>query len=45
MPKIELADIFKNHGPEYKLTHSLSAQQAKVIGSITKCRTAALQHH
>ena len=45
MPKIELADIFKKHGPEYKLTHSLNAQQAKVIGSITKCRTAALGGH
>ena len=45
MGKPELADIFRLHGPAYLKRHRISARQAKVIGSITKCRTAALGGH
>ena len=43
-PKLEVADIFRAHGPAYRREHSghLNLQQLKVMSSIETCRTAAL---
>jgi hypothetical protein len=44
---LELADIFRIHGPAYLDTHgaSLSAGQRKALRDIAVCRTAALGGH
>lgn len=42
---VDLAAILACHGADYSRRHSLSAQQSKVLGSIIKCRTAALGGH
>jgi len=46
-PKIELADIFRQHGEVYRAQHetSLSSTQRRVMQAITACRTAALGGH
>jgi hypothetical protein len=44
-PKLELADIFREHGEDYRSRHSLSPQQSKVLNRIVSCRTAALGGH
>src|ERR1700680_4175741 len=46
-PALELADIFRIHGPAYLATFgaSLSAGQRKALRDITICRTAALGGH
>jgi hypothetical protein len=43
-PKTELtvADILREHWEEYKKQYPVTPQQAKVVGSITACRTAQL---
>lgn len=40
-----LSDVLLRYLPAYRRGHALSAHQAKVLGSITKCRTAALGGH
>jgi len=42
---VDLAQIITRHGPSFTRRYSLSAQQSKVLGSIGKCRTAALGGH
>jgi hypothetical protein len=46
-PALELADIFRIHGPAYLATFgsSLSAGQKKALSDIAACRTAALGGH
>src|SRR5712671_4330084 len=43
-PALELADIFRLHGPAYlaRFEDSLSAQQKRALRDIALCRTAAL---
>lgn len=42
---LELADIFRAHGPAYRATHRLSAVQERAVDDIVQCRTAALGGH
>ncbi len=44
-PALELADIFRRHGPAYRATHRLPRQQLRVMRAIEVCRTAALGGH
>ena len=46
-PALELADIFRLHGPAYLATFgdSLSIQQKRAVRDIALCRTAALGGH
>lgn len=46
-PALELADIFRLHGPAYlaEFGHSLSTQQKRALRDISLCRTAALGGH
>lgn len=44
-PALELADIFRRHGPAYRRTHSLPAHQHQLMRAIESCRTAALGGH
>jgi len=46
-PALELADIFRLHGPAYltRFGDSLSAQQKRALRDISLCRTAALGGH
>jgi hypothetical protein len=46
-PALELADIFRIHGPAYlaKFGDSLNAQQKRALRDISLCRTAALGGH
>ncbi|WP_372574890.1 IS91 family transposase [Ruegeria jejuensis] len=46
-PKLEVADIFRAHGPAYRREHAghLNLQQLKVMSAIESCRTAALGGH
>ena len=46
-PALELADIFRLHGPAYlaRFGDSLSAQQKRALRDIALCRTAALGGH
>lgn len=39
---LTVADIFREHWADYRAKHAVSPQQAKVVGSIMACRTAAL---
>jgi hypothetical protein len=41
-PAIELADIFRLHGPAYRTAHSLPLHQLKLMSAIENCRTPAL---
>ena len=41
-PDLELADIFRRHGPAYRLAHRLPVHQLKLMQAIETCRTAAL---
>ena len=45
--QLEVADIFRQHGPEYRQVHAeaLSRGQRRVMGAIECCRTAALGGH
>ena len=43
--RLELADIFRAHGPAYRATHRLNAVQERAIDDIVQCRTAALGGH
>ena len=46
-PKLEVADIFRAHGPAYRRKHAghLNLPQLKVMSAIETCRTAALGGH
>ena len=46
-PKLEVADIFRTHGPAYRRDHAghLNLPQLKVMSAIETCRTAALGGH
>lgn len=44
-PALELADIFRLHGPAYRQAHPLPLHQLKLMQAIETCRTAALGGH
>jgi hypothetical protein len=44
-PPLEVADIFRQYGYDFRLTHSLSPEQRRVMRAIERCRTAALGGH
>lgn len=44
-PALELAGIFRQHGPAYRRAHSLPRDQLRVMRAIEVCRTAALGGH
>ncbi len=46
-PALEVADIFRDHGPAWRLANAghLSLDQLKVMAAIERCRTAALGGH
>ena len=44
-PHLEVADIFRRHGPDYRVRHRLPRQQLRLMGAIESCRTAALGGH
>ena len=43
--RLELAQIFREHGEAYRRAHRLCAQQRRVMQAIEDCRTAALGGH
>jgi hypothetical protein len=44
-PPVEVADIFRQHGSDFRLTHSLSPEQRRVMRAIEVCRTSVLGGH
>lgn len=44
-PRLEVADIFREHGEVYRQTYPLSPEQRRVMWDIENCRTAALGGH
>ncbi len=46
-PSLEVADIFRAHGPAWRATNAghISLTQLKVMSAIERCRTAALGGH
>ena len=44
-PVLEVADIFRQHGPDYRQRHALPVPQRRVMHAIEVCRTAALGGH
>lgn len=46
-PALEVADIFRNHGPAWRQAQAghLSLSQLKVMSAVEQCRTAALGGH
>jgi hypothetical protein len=44
-PTIELADIFRHHGEEFRQHYPVSLQQQRVMRAIEVCRTAVLGGH
>jgi hypothetical protein len=46
-PALEIADIFRRHGPAWRAAHArhVSLDQLKVMSAIENCRTAALGGH
>jgi hypothetical protein len=44
-PPLEVADIFRQHGAQYRKAHRLSYEQLRVMRAIEVCRTAALGGH
>ncbi|MEA3359248.1 MAG: IS91 family transposase [Thermodesulfobacteriota bacterium] len=42
---LEVADIFRQYGPEFRANHSLSKKQHSVMFDIERCRTAELGYH
>ncbi len=42
---VEVADIFRQCGPDYKASHSLPRNQLRAMHAIELCRTAALGGH
>ena len=43
--KVDLADIFRAHGTEYRRVHVLALAQRRAMRAIENCRTAALGGH
>ena len=43
--RLEVADIFRSHGPSYRATHPLPLQQLKTMRAVEICRTAELGGH
>jgi len=41
-PAVELADIFRQHGPAYRQAHPIPLQQWRLMQAIETCRTAVL---
>ncbi len=44
-PALEVAQIFRCHGPEYRKNHRLSPEQQQAMRDIERCRTARLGGH
>jgi hypothetical protein len=44
-PRLEVADIFRLHGEQYRSKHHLSPEQHKAMRDIQRCRTSALGGH
>jgi hypothetical protein len=46
-PALEVADVFREHGPEWRQANAghVSLEQLKVMSAIESCRTAALGGH
>jgi hypothetical protein len=46
-PQLEVADIFRRHGPAYRLAHDghLGRVERRVMAAVELCRTAALGGH
>ena len=44
-PRFEVADIFREYGPDYRAKHDLSGPQLTAMEAIEKCRTSALGGH
>jgi len=44
-PTLELADIVREHGADYRRRHTLTPEQHAVLGAVVRCRTAALGGH
>ena len=44
-PALEVAKIFRRHGPEYRKNHRLSRPQRQAMRDIEQCRTARLGGH
>lgn len=44
-PALEVAQIFRRHGPEYREHHRLSRPQRQAMRDIERCRTASLGGH
>jgi hypothetical protein len=42
---LEVADIFRQHGPFYRESHKLPRNHLRAMGAIETCRTAALGGH
>lgn len=41
----EVADIFRQHGPDYRKSHKMPRNQRRAMGAIEACRTATLGGH
>jgi hypothetical protein len=44
-PRLEVADIFRAYGAQYRLKHPVSPQQGKAMRDIQACRTQSLGGH
>jgi hypothetical protein len=44
-PRLEVADVFRRHGPVYRHSHVLSGQQRRAMRDIEACRTSVLGGH
>jgi Putative transposase/Transposase zinc-binding domain len=44
-PALEVSQIFRHHGPDYRKNHGLSLEQYKAMRDIERCRTARLGGH
>lgn len=44
-PQYEVADIFRQHGEEYRKSHAMNGDQRKVMAAIMACRTSRLGGH
>ena len=44
-PRLEVAEVFRQHQDEYIVSHSVSPEQRRVIRDLITCRTAALGGH
>jgi predicted Zn-ribbon and HTH transcriptional regulator len=42
---VELADIFRNYGEQYRQNHALPLSHLRVMRAVERCRTAALGGH